>query len=344
MSRLLSSLRPWASIVAIVAIVAISACTAAHHGGASTSLEPANEPSRGSVHQDVFVSQALGATKRLYVYLPPSYGRDASKRYPVAYYLHGLYGSEMDWLAKGNIDAAADSLIAHGMPETIIVLPDGDDGWYTTWTAPVGYNTCADTLHVEAPSRYCVANARYDDYIARDVVKHIDDHYRTKRNRESRGIGGLSMGGYGAVALALHYPDVFGLAASHSGVVSPMYVGPHPFAAPAQYGQTAEELKEANESLWPRYAMYWATDLARWRVVDPTHMAESAKQRGQLMPMIFFDCGTEDGLVDENRAFHAELTRLGIQHQYAEWPGAHTWRYWSTHVPESLAWMGRNWR
>ena len=61
--------------------------------------------------------------------------------------------------------------------------------------------------------------------------------------------------------------------------------------------------------------------------------------RAQL-PALFIDCGREDGLVDQNRALHWELTRLGVTHRYAEWPGAHTWRYWSTHVRESLAWMG----
>jgi putative tributyrin esterase len=324
---------------------ALTACTTTARGTVSSSeLEPNRDPSRGSVHQDVLFSQSLGVTKRLYVYLPPSYGRDPARRYPVAYYLHGLYGSETDWLAKGNIDAAADSLFTHGTPEAIIVLPDGDDGWYTTWVAPVGYTACADTLHTEAPSRYCVPQARYDDYIARDIVQYIDRTYHTRHNRESRGIGGLSMGGYGAISLALRYPDVFGLAASHSGVVSPLYYGPHPFAEPARYAETPDELKKVTESLWDRYRGYWGTDLERWRAADPAHIVASARRSGQALPSLFFDCGTEDGLVDQNRAFHAELTRLGVVHQYGEWPGAHTWRYWSTHVPQSLAWMGRNWR
>ena len=341
MKRLFLSLR----VFACVAGVAASATACATAGGSSsTDLEPNRDPNRGSVHQDVFFSPALGVTKRLYVYLPPSYGRDASRRYPVAYYLHGLYGSETDWLAKGSIDAVADSLFTHGTPEAIIVLPDGDDGWYTTWVAPVGFRTCAATLHSESPSRYCVAQPRYDDYIARDLVRHIDANYRTRRAREARGIGGLSMGGYGAISIALRYPDIFGLAASHSGVRSPLYLGPHPFAQPVRYAQNADELKKATESLWPRYALYWGNDVDRWHAADPAHNAELARSRGQALPLLFFDVGTEDGLVDQNRAFDAELTRLGLRHEYAEWPGAHTWRYWSTHVPESLAWMGRHWR
>jgi S-formylglutathione hydrolase FrmB len=57
------------------------------------------------------------------------------------------------------------------------------------------------------------------------------------------------------------------------------------------------------------------------------------------MPALFVDGGTADGLIDESRAFHAELLALGVAHQYAEWPGAHDWRYWRAHVGESLAWL-----
>jgi enterochelin esterase-like enzyme len=209
----------------------------------------------GRLHEDVFVSAALGVRKHAVVYLPPSYDRDSTRRYPVAYYLHGLSGSETDWVSKGSIDVAADSLFAAGAPEMILVMPDGDDGWYTTWASQVSLSSCADTLHTESPDRYCVAHERYDDYIAHDVVSYIDAHYRTRADRAHRGFGGLSMGGYGAIILALHYPNVFGAA----------------------------------------------------------------------------------GFVDQNRAFHSELTRRGVAHVYAEWPGAHTWRYWSTHVRESLA-------
>src|SRR5207248_502871 len=66
--------------------------------------------SHGTVRGDAFESSALGARKHLMVYLPPSYGRDTTRRYPVAYYLHGLSGSETDWLARGAIDATADSV------------------------------------------------------------------------------------------------------------------------------------------------------------------------------------------------------------------------------------------
>jgi S-formylglutathione hydrolase FrmB len=325
-----------------IAAIALSACTHAPSRSviAPAPVSPHDVVPAGSVHEDAFFSAALGVRKHLVVYLPASYGRDSSRRYPVAYYLHGLSGTETDWLSKGSIDVAADSLAHAGAPEMILVMPDGDDGWYTSWVDPVPYAVCADTLHVEAPDRYCVVNARYDDYVAHDVVAYVDSHYRTRADREHRGIGGLSMGGYGAIALALRYPEVFGAAASHSGVLSQMYAGPHPFAPPVRYATTVDELRSVAKNFWSHTVHYWGTDLDRWRAADPAHIAEQLVAHGGPMPALFVDCGTEDGLIDQNRAFDAELRRLGVTHWYAEWPGAHTWRYWSTHVRESLAWMG----
>ena len=294
---------------------------------------------RGRVHEDVFTSEALGVAKHLVVYLPPSYDRDRNRRYPVVYYLHGLSGTETDWLSKGSIDVAADSLFANGTREMILVMPDGDDGWYTTWANQVPRASCADTLHTESADRYCVAHERYDDYIAHDVVGFVDAHYRTRADRAHRGIAGLSMGGYGAVILALHYPRVFAAAASHSGVLSTLYVGPHPFTEPARYAERVEDAQPAAGGFWPRYQLYWGSDIAHWYAADPARAAAALLHAGGPMPALLIDVGRDDGFADQNRAFHSELVRLGIQHEYAEWPGAHTWQYWSTHVRQSLAWM-----
>ena len=327
-------------IIGLIATVA--ACAApratAREGVAVTNAASTNA-SAGRVHEDVFFSEALGVRKHVVVYLPPSYGRDNTRRFPVAYYLHGLSGTETDWVSKASIDVTADSLFARGVPEMILVMPDGDDGWYTTWVDPVSYQSCADSVRVENANRYCVEHSRYDDYIARDVVRHIDATYRTIADREHRAVAGLSMGGYGAISLALRFSDVFGAAASHSGVVSPMYVGPRPSDEPVRYASTVDELRPVTAPYWSRYARFWGTDLDRWRAADPARAAELLVRRGAKLPSLFFDCGRDDGFIDQNRALHAELTRLGVKHVYAEWPGAHTWRYWSTHVVESLSWI-----
>ena len=107
---------------------------------ASPTARPAQR--RGTVADIRFWSQMLGTTKHARVYLPPSYAT-GEKRYPVAYYLHGASGSEADWSTQGRLGATMDSLVASGMPELIVVMPDGDDGWYTTWNALGNFSECS---------------------------------------------------------------------------------------------------------------------------------------------------------------------------------------------------------
>jgi enterochelin esterase-like enzyme len=303
----------------------------------------------GQTATHAFWSQSLGTRKNYVVYLPPSYASDGARRFPVAYYLHGLWGAETDWVQRGRLDVVMDSLVAAGGPEMIVVMPDGDDGWYTTWNFLGDYAGCrraharasTDTAHVEDASTYCVPWPKYDDYIARDLVAHVDSAYRTIARREARGIAGLSMGGYGAITLALRYPEVFSAAASHSGVLSPLYAGGHPFTPPPVYASEEGTLRTRWRSFWFSMGPAFGRDTIGWWARDPARIARRAKRTAvSPLPALFADVGTEDDFVDENRAFRAELASSGIALDYAEWPGAHSWPYWQAHVAQSLTWLG----
>ena len=298
-------------------------------------------PPRGAVRVERFFSPALGVEKHYVVYLPPSYATAPARRYPVAFYLHGLTGNEADWVSLASIDVVADSLIAGGSPEMIVVMPDGDDGWYTNWEeAPQPYGAClVDTLLNRAAPALCVVQARYEDYIARDLVRHVDSTYRTLGDRRHRGIVGLSMGGFGAVTVALEHPDVFSAAASHSGVLSPLYAGPHPFAAPAHYHRSIDSLAADWRGIWEAIAPAFGRTIASWTARDPAQLARRLAAARGPMPALFIDVGTHDRLADQARAFHAELAALGIASTYAEWPGRHDWKYWHAHVGESYRWL-----
>ena len=298
----------------------------------------------GTVRTDTIWSPSLGATKALVVYLPPSYTAAAPTRYPLLVYLHGRTGNERNWVDAGRLNQTMDSLVRAAAPEAIIAMPDGDDGWYATWNQLGDANACrADTARREPAAMYCVPSTRYDDYIARDIVSHMDTHYRTIARRESRGIAGLSMGGFGALTVALQYPEVFTAAASHSGIVSPRYLGPTPFASPPRYANTTAELQAAASTLWSDLRWVMGKDTIGWNARDPGRMAQRLQRRAAAgtppLPQLMFDVGVADPYVDQNRDLHATLTRLGVPHRYAEWPGAHTWSYWQGHAAESLQFL-----
>jgi putative tributyrin esterase len=323
--------------------------SAGAHSGRSTDGAVADGSSSARltsrVSAESFWSQALGIRKQFVVYLPPSYEASSQRRYPVAYYLHGMLGDEWNWVRSGAIDRTLDSLVASGLPEMIVVMPDGDDGWYTTWNN-LGNN--AECRRSRPPGRqsetvdaYCVPWPKYDDYIARDLVARVDSVYRTIPSRSARAIAGLSMGGYGAISLALAYPDVFSAAASHSGVLSPLYMGPHPYSAPSRYASTEAELRQNAGNLWPAMVLAFGRDTTGWWPRDPGRRAARYSSADRTrMPALMLDVGVADPYVDQSRDLHATLHRLGVTHAYAEWPGAHNWDYWRLHARESLRWIG----
>jgi S-formylglutathione hydrolase FrmB len=294
---------------------------------------------QGQVVSDTFWSAIMTTRKRVVVYLPPSYLWTRGRRYAAAYYLHGAYGGEDDWTTNGRLAAVMDSLIAAGMPEMIVVMPDGDDGWYTTWNALGNFSECMRSPPPRQNAQtYCVPWPKYDDYIARDLVAHVDSAYRTLPARAHRGIAGLSMGGYGAVTLALAYGDVFSVAASHSGVLAPLL---------GMKGASKGEATDVDSlqgrwsvGLWPGLRLaFGGRDLYGWTARDPARMAKRALTRGATLPPLMIDAGSDDPFTPESRAFVAAVRALGEPVTYREWPGGHDWDYWRAHVGESLAWM-----
>src|SRR4030095_8885917 len=321
----------------------------AHVGQVAAQADTFHRPPRphasSRVAADSFWSQALGIRKRFVVYLPPSYDANAQRRYPVAYYLHGMWGDEWNWVRAGGIDRTLDSLVVTGLPEMIVIMPDGDDGWYTTWNNLGNNAECRRSKppgrQTESVDAYCVPWPKYDDYIARDLVARVDSVYRTIPSRSARAIAGLSMGGYGAISLALAYPDVFSAAASHSGVVSTLYFLPHPLASQSPYQRTEAELRQNMPNLGPALVLAFGRDTAGWWPRDPGRRAArySGADRSR-MPALMLDVGLADPYLDQSRDLHATLDRLGVAHAYAEWPGAHNWEYWRLHARESLRCIG----
>jgi enterochelin esterase-like enzyme len=153
------------------------------------------------------------ATRPILLCLPPSYETSPEKRYPTVYLLHGFTADHTLFTAAGplgvDIENVVDELMASGqMGETIIVMANG-------------VNSYGGSLYERSE-----VIGDYRDYIAKDLVGYIDGKYRTIADRSHRGIAGHSMGGYGALSLAMEYPDVFGAVAALSPALADVEVEP----------------------------------------------------------------------------------------------------------------------
>lgn len=311
--------------------------------GLFASLVQGDPIDSGRVETRAIYSRALGVTKAITVYLPPSYAT-SGRSYPVVYYLHGALGNERSWVDGLELHRVADSLFRGGLPEAILVMPDGDTGYWTDWATPEGFSELCrrDTVRREPAATYCVIHGRYETYVTEDLVPLIDREYRTIADREHRALAGLSMGGYGAFWLALKHPELWGAAVSHSGVVNPLYVGPHPFVGNARFAaEPGEILEQWAPRRRPLFLREFGTDTSGWWARDPFRQLLRLVQAGQQLPHLFFDVGTADFLADQNRALADTLRKLAVPHRFAEWPGGHDAAYWRAHEAEGLGWLLR---
>jgi S-formylglutathione hydrolase FrmB len=297
-------------------------------------------PPKGHVETQRFHSDALGVDKQVVVYLPGSYAASPDRRYPVFIYLHGLGGKETEWVDAGGLDTTADTM---GL-DAIVVMPDGDDSFYVDSPAPADYDACMkDGTGLFMPNRphadTCVRKNDYETYVTRDLVGWVDKTYRTKASRDSRAIAGLSMGGYGALMLAMRHTDEFAAAASHSGVDALAYVGPHPYAADHAVLLDEQMVKVTpSEPIFAWVFSRFGTDIAFWRDHDPSVLATKLTP-GTLA--LYFDCGTEDDfkLDDQARYLHDVLTAHRLDHSWFLGPGRHDFVFWKARLGKSLAFL-----
>jgi len=231
------------------------------------------------------------------VILPSGYSdaKNSSKRYPTIYLLHGLTGHYDNWTTKAGLAKYSETY------QIIIVTPEGDNGWYTD--------------SVSNP------NEKYESYIVKELVPEIDSKFRTISDRAHRAIGGLSMGGYGAIKFGLKYPGMFRLAGSFSGALraaqfSEKNSGAIGKAIANIFGPEGSEIRLNND------IFRLVTDITPEKVKD--------------LPFIYLDCGTEDFIFSQSRDFSALLIEKKIPHEFRELPGGHTWPYWDRQVQEFL--------
>jgi enterochelin esterase-like enzyme len=237
--------------------------------------------------QQAFYSPALDMEMPYFVYLPPDYDV-AGRRYPVLYMLHGSSASYEEWLAYGFVDAVDRLIAALEVQPLIVVFPQGD---YAYWVN-----------HAEG-------GPRWGDYIAFDLVWHVDATYRTLPAAASRAVGGVSMGGHGALQLAFNHPRVFGVVGAHS---------------PSLRDEDGE-------------VPFLGTG-AEWAARDPLTLAQTA--RGIERLKIWIDLGDADVYYDRVERLHDALRARGIEPEWHVHAGRdHGW--WSYYVEDYIRYYAR---
>jgi enterochelin esterase-like enzyme len=270
---------------ALLALCLAVAAAGARYAGARQAGDASPDPSSGRVTAQSFTSAALGRTIPFLAYTPPGYDESADRRYPVLYMLHGLGDSYRSWQEYGLL-AAADRLIGAGAIEPlIIVLPEGETGYWVD--------------HADG-------GPRWGTYVVRDLVGEVDRRYRTRADRAQRAIGGASMGGHGALQLALNNPGLFGVVGAHSVALR------HYEAAPAYFG-----------------------DRASFEQRDPVTLCARSPERARGLTL-WLDIGLEDGWYSAAAAFHRQLVAEGVPHAWTVWQGGHTPEYWRGRVEDYL--------
>jgi len=285
------------------------------------------------------------ATRDVFVYLPPSYAREPNRRYPVVYFLHGYTATAQAYVKFVDLPHAADAAIAAGGREMIIVLPDA----FTKWSGSM-YSSSVTT-------------GDWESYVAHDLVAYIDSHYRTIAKRESRGLSGHSMGGYGTWRIGMKRPDVFGALYAMSScclLIDPARGG-DPVTRPRASGDTgatppppppAPQQQQQQRGPAAGFANALSAQAAAWapNPDNPPDYFDLPTKNGEIDPLIAgkwlansplllvdqyvpslkryraiaLDVGNMDPLGADNVKLDAELTRLRIAHGYELYDGDHT--------------------
>ncbi|MET0753263.1 MAG: alpha/beta hydrolase family protein [Pyrinomonadaceae bacterium] len=232
--------------------------------------------------------------------VPESYDLtgDKSKKYAVIYLLHGLTGHFNNWADKTKLYEYAAKY------QYIIVMPEGDNGWYT------------DSISEK--------NDRYESYITEELIPEIDKKFRTNTDKNHRFIAGLSMGGYGSIKFGLKYPQMFALVGSFSGALG---------AA----DWTEKELGTKGAIPESILKVFGAAGSQTRKENDIFQMIRDVSaEKIKALPFIYMSCGTEDFLYKNNRDFVDLIQQKIIPHEYREHPGGHDWKFWDAQVQEFL--------
>ena len=258
-------------------------------GGGRADLYRVNHVPHGNVSKVWYDSPTAGMKRRMTVYTPAGY-EDSGKRYPVFYLLHGMGGDENAWSELGRAAQILDNLIAEGKAKPMIVVMTNG-------------NISQEAAPGETSNGYVVPNPQLPKTMEGsfetafpDVVKYVDSHYRTLKNKHGRAIAGLSMGGFHSLHISKQYPDMFD------------YVGL--FSA----------------AIWP----HQQTDSPIYQDFEAKLKVQFAKRPA----LYWIAIGNTDFLYQANVNFRKILDKNNFLYEYYESEEGHIWKNWRIYLTE----------
>lgn len=257
-----------------------------------------------------FVSNTLRRTVPLQVILPvdrltPDGKTPPPQKFKTLYLLHGIFGNYTDWVSGTRIQRWAERR------NIAVVMPSGDNAFYIDHPATGDF---------------------YGEFIGRELVEITRRMFPLSARREDTFLGGLSMGGYGAVRNGLKYHETFGAIVSFSGAL-------HFLDNPQLLSDEDDPVDRAfMEAVFGSLEAAGKSDKNPGVLIDAL-AARKAADPSLPLPKVYICCGTEDRLLPSNRTCRDRMLEKGFDVTYEEAPGDHDWDFWDTYILKALQWL-----
>ena len=250
-----------------------------------------------SLMRQVPVNVILPVDKLLFPGMP----KREEKPYKTLYLLHGIFGNHTDWVIGTRIQRYAEE------HDLVVVMPAGDNSFY-----------------VDRPK----SNSFYGEFVGNELVELTRKMFPLSRKREDTFIGGLSMGGYGAMRNGLKYHNNFGYIIALSGALFMDSLPERTNEAPVFF-----ERRDYAESCFGDLDMLLESDK------NPKYLVNKIIETKADMPKIYMACGESDHLLGFNKDFAAFLKEKGVDLTFEMGPGAHEWDFWDTYIKRAIEWL-----
>lgn len=263
---------------------------------------------QSKVMTDSIYSETLKAWRAYTVYLPKSYEAEPTKKYPILYLLHGVFGTNEGWFRDQRANEVADQLMASGEAcEMIIVSPNaGGNPYAGDWN---GY--------------FNMPGWAYEDFFYTEFLPHIEKTYRVIGDKQHRAIAGLSMGGGGTTSYAQRHAELYCAAYAMSALMDIPETGAVPSKEPG------DKMTLLNDAVKKHSCIQYVTE------------ADDARKAQLRTVQWYVDCGDDDFLLERNMEFVQAMRLAGVPLQFRVRDGGHTNEYWHTALFTCLPFVSR---